>query len=94
VNIILCNNCGKIMSRYTIKCTTCSGTNLETFKDANSPRLKEKLRTITGVQEAAHPFASAVLVLLLAMTVSLCAYYAKGHAPAKTASISTDSNWH
>jgi hypothetical protein len=93
VNIILCNNCGKIMSRYTIKCTTCNGTNLETFKDPNSPRLKEKLRAITGIKDGAHPLASAVLVLLLAMTASLCAYYARGQAPQKTASVSSQL-WH
>jgi hypothetical protein len=90
VNIILCNSCGKIMSRYTIKCTTCNGTNLETFKDPNSPKLKEKLRAFAGGNEGSHPLVSAVLVLMVAMAFSYWAYTNSEHGHEKTASVSSN----
>ncbi|HEY9759617.1 MAG TPA: hypothetical protein V6C97_30945 [Oculatellaceae cyanobacterium] len=94
MNIILCTDCGKIMSRYTLKCTRCNRDNLETFKDINSPQLKtrmDQLKLSRG--DAPSSLSSAFFVVFIAVVISLAAFgfsrlSAQNHAPSQTAATS------
>ena len=75
MNIILCTDCGKIMSRYSLKCIRCNRDSLETFKDINSAQLKARVEQLKlGNREAVSPLASAFFVLFVAIAISVATF--------------------
>lgn len=75
MNIILCTDCGKIMSRYSQKCIRCNRDNLETFKDINSAQLKSRVDQLKlGNGKPASPVTSAFFVLFVAAVISIATF--------------------
>jgi hypothetical protein len=75
LNIILCTDCGKIMSRYSLKCVRCNRDNLETFKDINSSQLKTRVDQLKlGNSRPASPITSAFFVLFAAVVISIATF--------------------
>jgi hypothetical protein len=71
MNIILCSDCGKVMSRYTTQCVRCTRTNLETYNDPNSTELQKRISQLTGRKTFSHPLLRGLMMLIAAAVVSL-----------------------
>jgi predicted ATP-dependent serine protease len=71
MNIILCSDCGKLMSRYTTQCVRCTRANLEFYNDPNSAELQKRIKQITGRKTLSRPLLRALIMLIAAVVVTL-----------------------
>lgn len=73
MKVVLCEDCGATMKRYTTKCVRCTRTNLQ-FYHPDDPFLKQKLQKITGKREPGSPVVAALYVVLITLAVSAVSY--------------------
>lgn len=71
MNVILCGDCGKVMSRYTVQCVKCHRDNLESFKDMNSDQFRSRIKQVEKYKEGPSATKSAVVVMMVAVTISV-----------------------
>jgi hypothetical protein len=71
MNIILCSDCGKLMSRYTTQCVRCTRANLETYSDPNSIELQKRIGQLTGRKTFSNPLLRGLMILVGIAVVSL-----------------------
>jgi hypothetical protein len=94
MNIILCSDCGKLMSRYTTHCVRCTRSNLETYNDPNSLALQKRINQLTGRKSFSSPLLRGLMMLIAAAVVTLGywqydqQFVAKAPAPVQTAGTS------
>ncbi len=71
MNVILCGDCGKVMSRYTTQCVRCHRDNLESFKDMNSDQFRTRIKLVEKHNERPGAAKSAVIGMMVAVTMSV-----------------------